>query len=257
MQKIEYAALKYYNNVISDECLCIGMLYNNLTTGRRDFRPISNYKRFQAFDDEVDTGFVKMYLLGIKQQVENNIFNFDKHFSIQEFAKIYVNEFRFSNVMTIDVSDDEDYVDNLTKIYLKFDINKSKRLSGAEEKKYIRRILSTTNAEFSSPKIKGVFDEHVNYDYIIKDVAIKLFSFKDKDASKLIPAAKQWSFSANELRDQYRSVFLYDENTVSPESKIVLRILEKNAEVYPLHEGLEHLVRTISNVEYTSGMHVT
>ena len=33
MYKIEYAALKYYNNVLTDECLYIGMLFHNLTTG--------------------------------------------------------------------------------------------------------------------------------------------------------------------------------------------------------------------------------
>lgn len=75
MSKIEYAALKYYNNIISEECLYIGMLYNNLTTGKRDFRYISNFGRLQSFDDEADIDFIKAYLEGIKQQVENNIFN--------------------------------------------------------------------------------------------------------------------------------------------------------------------------------------
>lgn len=42
--RVEYASLKYYNNVISEECLYIGMLFHNLTTGKRDFRYISNFK---------------------------------------------------------------------------------------------------------------------------------------------------------------------------------------------------------------------
>ena len=44
MYQVEYASLKYYNNVISEECLYIGMLFHNLTTGKRDFRYISNFK---------------------------------------------------------------------------------------------------------------------------------------------------------------------------------------------------------------------
>ena len=71
MYQIEYSALKYYNNIISEECLYIGMLFHNLTTGEREFRYITNFKRFKAFDDEVDVGFVKSYLAGIKNQVEN------------------------------------------------------------------------------------------------------------------------------------------------------------------------------------------
>ena len=88
MSKIEYAALKYYNNIISEECLYIGMLYHNLTTGKRDFRYISNFGRLQSFDDEADIDFIKAYLEGIKQQVENNIFNYNDSFSIESFSKL-------------------------------------------------------------------------------------------------------------------------------------------------------------------------
>ena len=127
MYQIEYAALKYYNSVISEECMYIGMLFHNLTTGQRDFRYISNFSRFQAFDDEADVGFVKMYLKGIKTQIETNIFNYN-NFSIAEYTRIYVNEFRFTNVMQIEVGEKEDYIENLTKLYLKFDFSKKKKI---------------------------------------------------------------------------------------------------------------------------------
>lgn len=246
MYQIEYTALKYYNNIISEECLYIGMLFHNLTTGERSFRHISNFKRFQAFDDEADVDFVKLYLAGIKQQVEKNIFNYSNPFSVSEFIRIYVNEFRFSDVTAIEVTEDENYIENLTKMYLKFDFNKSKRLSQAEERRYIRKILSSTNAEFSVPKISGIYDESVNFDYIIGDVAIKLFSFKEKNVAKLIPTAKQWAFSAEELKDRYKIVFLYDNDDDSPSLKIVLQILKKHAVVYQLQEGLDYVLREIS-----------
>lgn len=246
MYQIEYAALKYYNNVISDECLYIGMLFYNLTTGKRDFRYISNFKRFQSFDDEADVDFVKLYLAGIKQQIEENIFNYKSEFSIADYTKIYVNEFRFSNVTTMEVDEHEDYVGNLTKMYLKFDFSKEKRLSNSEEKKYIRKILSSSNVAFSTPKVSGTYDENVNFDYIIGDVAIKLFSFKEKDAAKLIPSAKQWAFSAEELKDRYKIVFLYDDDNDTPQLKIVLQILKKHANVYQLQDGLDYILKAIS-----------
>ena len=179
-QKIEYAALKYYNNIISDECLYIGMLFHNLTTGKRDFRYISNFSRFQSFDDEADIEFVKAYLRGIKQQVENNIFNYNTPFSIINFARIYVNEFRFSDVRTIEIEPDEPYVENLTKMYLKFDFSRNKRLSKNEEKKYIRKILSSSNVALSTPQVPGIFKEPVNFDYLIGNIAVKIFSFREK-----------------------------------------------------------------------------
>ncbi|MCI6854053.1 MAG: DUF3037 domain-containing protein [Firmicutes bacterium] len=246
MYQIEYAALKYYNNVISDECLYIGMLFHNLTTGKRDFRYISNFKRFQSFDDEADIDFVKLYLAGIKQQVEENLFNYKTDFSISNFTKIYVNEFRFSDVTTMEVEENEDYVEALTKMYLKFDFSKEKRLSNSEEKKYIRKILSSSNVAFSSPKVFGAYDESVNFDYIIGNIAIKLFSFKEKDAKKLIPSAKQWAFSAEELKERYKIVFLYDDETNSPQLNIVMEILKKHASVYQLQDGLDYVLKAIS-----------
>lgn len=246
MYQVEYAALKYYNNIISDECLYIGMLFHNLTTGKRDFRYISNFKRFQSFDDEADIDFVKLYLAGIKQQVEVNIWNYQDNFSIADFTRIYVNEFRFSDVATMTVEENENYVEDLTKMYLKFDFSKEKRLSHSDEKKYIRRILSSSNVPFSIPKVAGTYEENVTFDYIIGDVAIKLFSFKEKNANKLIPSAKQWAFSAEELKDRYKIVFLYDNDDDSVEWKIVIQILKKHASVYSIENGLDYILKTIS-----------
>lgn len=246
MYQIEYAPLKYYNNVISEECLYIGMLFHNLTTGKRDFRYISNFKRFQAFDDEADVEFVKLYLSGIKQQIETTIFNYNQVFSVTDFTKIYVNAFRFSPVAVMEVEEDEDYVENLTKMYLKFDFSKEKRLSNFVEKKYIRKILASSNIAFSSPKVNGIYNENVTFDYIIGNVAIKLFSFKGKNAAKLIPYAKQWAFSAEELKKRYKIVFLYDDDNEASQFNIVLQILKNHAAVYQLQDGLDYILKVIS-----------
>ena len=247
MYNIEYSALKYYNNIISDECLYIGMLFHNLTTGERVFKHISNFKRFRMFDDEVDVDFVKSYLNGIKQQVERNILNYQDDFSIFDYTSIFVNEFRFTKAISIEVAEDEDYVDKFTKMYLKFDFNKNQRLSAVEEKKYIKKILASSNVEFSEPKISGIYDENVTFDYVIGDVAIKLFSFKQKKAAKLVPAAKQWAFSAAELKDKYKIVFLYvDDNDDMSLFKPVMRILSENAIVYKLQDGLDYVLKAVS-----------
>ena len=247
MYQVEYAALKYYNNVISDECLYIGMLFHNLTTGKRDFRYISNFKRFQAFDDEADIDFIKLYLAGIKRQVVISLLNYQDNFSIANFTKIYVNEFRFSEVTTMVVEENDDYVENLTKMYLKFDFNKEKRLSNSLEKKYIRKILASSKVDFSIPKISGTYEVNVTFDYIIGDVAVKLFSFKEKNAGKMIASAKTWAFSAEELKDRYKIVFLYDDdNDSSNDLKIVINILKKHAYVFQLQDGLNRILKMIS-----------
>ena len=120
MYHIEYAALNYYHSPISDECLCIGVLFHNVTTGQRDFKYISNFQRFQAFDDEADVDFVKLYLRGIKEEIENSVF--DKEFDLASYIRVYANEFRFSSVRTLSVNETENYVEDLSKIYLKYDL---------------------------------------------------------------------------------------------------------------------------------------
>ena len=120
MYHIEYAALNYYHSPISDECLCIGVLFHNVTTGQRDFKYISNFQRFHAFDDEADVDFVKLYLRGIKEEIEKS--SFDKKFDLASYIRVYANEFRFSSVRTLSVNETENYVEDLSKIYLKYDL---------------------------------------------------------------------------------------------------------------------------------------
>lgn len=128
MYHIEYAALNYYHSPISDEGLCIGVLFHNITTGQRDFKYISNFQRFHSFDDEA-VEFVKLYLRGIKEETENSVFNYNQKFDLASYIKIYANEFRFSSIKNLLVSESENYVDDLIKVYLKYDLAKSQRLN--------------------------------------------------------------------------------------------------------------------------------
>lgn len=239
MQKIEYASLKYYNSLISEECLYIGMIFNNLDTKERNFKYISNFKRLQSFDDEIDISFVKMYLKGIKEQIENNLFNIS--FSMKDFNKIFVNEFKFTEISIIEVDDDDNYVENLSKIYLKYDYSKNNRLSNNEERKYLKKILSSGGFQLLNSKIDGLYCENITFDYVLKDTAIKFFSFKNKDLKKLIPAAKQWSFTADEIKDKTEVIFIYDEKMDNDDFTTLINILKKNGKVFDFSNGLEYL----------------
>ena len=94
---------------------------------------------------------------------------------------------RFSKPRQMDFDEKEDYIDILSKIYMKFDVKKDKRLNSDEEKIYIKRILLQSNIELLPPNIKGQFEEDIKFDYLSNKFAIKLFSFKDKDIKRMIP----------------------------------------------------------------------
>ncbi len=247
MYLIEYSALKYYNSAISEECLYIGMLYNNVTTGQRDFKYISNFKRLQSFDDEADINFIKTYLRGIKSDVENNIFNYST-FNMRNYIRFFVNEFKFSDLKAIEVSKNEDYIETFTQLYLKYDYNKNKRLKKEDEKKLIRRILSSSNLSLSKPQISGTYEEDVYFDFLINDnIGVKYFELKGKDLKRVIPSAKQWSFTAGEFRGDMKVVFLYNyDSSDDINFNIIINILKEHATVLPLNCGLEYILKKSS-----------
>ncbi len=244
MFKIEYSPLNFYNSMFSQECLCVGVLFHNLTNGRRDFKTITNFKRFKSFNDEIDPEFIKLYLSGIKEEIEDSLYN-EREFSISDYIQVYVNELRFSQPRILAFDEKEDYVDILTKMYLKFDFKKSKRLSQNEEIENLKKILKGSDLNFLNPNVVGPYDDGVKFDYLTDNFAIKLFSFKDKDLRKLVPTMKQWAFTAEEFKDKYNILFLYDESIKNePESKTILSILSKNAKVLPYAEGFDYITQS-------------
>lgn len=244
MHHIEYSALNYYHSPVSNECLCLGILCHNITTGQRDFRYISNFKRFQAFDDEADINFVRTYLQGIKEDVEPNIFNYKTDFHLKSYIQFFTNEFRFSSIKTLNVQENEAYMDELTGLYLKYDLAKSKRLNNNQEKKLIRRVLEANNLNFSTQKTSGLFNDEIPFDYQVNNLCIKLFSFKGKNLKRVIGNARQWAFAASEIQDGKKVLFLYDSDFEDKLNlQIILQILSTNATVLQMPDGMDYIIK--------------
>ena len=244
MNYIEYSALNYYHSPVSDECLCLGVLFHNVSTNQRDFRYISNFKRFQSFDDEADVDFVKAYLEGIKEDIEISVFNYKESFDLQSYIRVFANEFRFSSIKKLNVKDGEDYVDTLTKVYLKYDLAKSQRMNSNEEKKFIKRILDTNHLIYTNGKVAGSFDDEISFDYQLDQLCIKHFSYRGKNLKKLISNARQWSFAAGEMDGIKKVLFTYDSDFEDRENlKIIIKILSQNAKVLQMDDGVDYILQ--------------
>lgn len=243
MYHIEYAALNYYPSPVSDECLCLGILFHNITTGEKHFEHISNFRRFHTFDDEADVEFVKAYLNGIKQEIDSSIFNYNSEFELRDYIRFYANEFKFSKVKLLNVEENDQYIDDLTKIYLKYDMAKNQRLNINEEKRLIRRILETNNLKYTNKKIEGPYNDEIKFDYQLENLCIKIFSFKEKNLKRVIGNARQWSFVAEEMKPQKKVLFIYDIETQDKDNlMIILKILSKNAKVMKLDDGVDYIL---------------
>ena len=244
MEKIKYSILKYYNSTISEECLCVGILFHNITTGQKTFNTIKNFIRLAYFDDEIRIDFFKSYLSSIKSETENNIFNYKDSFDIESYTKTYVNELRFSKIYTC-YTPDANFIENTTKLFLKFDYSKNDRLHKNIESLYIRNIFKENGVNFTSKPVIGAHNESINFDYQTGNYAIKIFSFKEKNLSRLIASAKTWSYNAMELRSYKKTIFLYDLDILdSNEFKIIMNILSEYAyKLLPLEEGLDFITK--------------
>lgn len=244
MEIMKYSILKYYNSTISEECLCVGILFHNITTDQKIFNTIKNFNRLGSFDDEIDIDFFKYYLSSIKLEIENNLFNYNSSFDIESYIKTYVNELRFSKIYT-SYNPDTDFIENTTKLFLKFDYSKNERLHKNLESLYIRNIFKENGVTFTSKPIIGAHNESINFDYQTDNYAIKIFSFKEKNLSRLISSAKTWSYNAMELRPYKKTIFLYDLDILnSNEFEIIMDILSEHAyKLLPLEEGLDFITK--------------
>lgn len=242
MKKIEYAALKYYNSCISEECLYVGMLFNNITDNERKFICIKNFKRLSMFDDDINVEFFKDYLRSIKEEVETNIFNYCADFVFEDYVRLFTNELRFTSITT-EETDDENFIENMCKLFLKFDYDKKERLNKDTEKKYIRNYLKASHINFSSEAIIGKHKEPIKFDFVTDDYLIKVFDFEDKDLTRVIANAKTWSYNAREMKEQKRTVFLYDMDILnSDEFDTIISILNEDAyKVMPVDRGIDYI----------------
>lgn len=254
MRKIEYACLKYYNSILSDECLYLGVLFHDLSSDERVFKYMKNFKRLEMFDDEIDIEFLKLYLEGIRQETENNILNTES-FDMNSYIYFFSNEFKFTDVKYYYAEDNEDYVNNLFKVYLKYDLNRSQRANIEEEKRIIRKVLLENNVKLLNNKVKGIHNENIEYDFIMENYAIKYMDLKKKELTRLFASAKTWSYTANEMNHDFSTIFLYDydESEVNENDYdnylAILNILKENANVFSVEKGLEYL---LSNHELKS-----
>lgn len=98
---------------------------------------------------------------------------------------------------------------------------------------------------FTSKPVIGTHNEPINFDYQTDNYIIKIFSFKEKNLSRLISSAKTWSYNAMELKPYKKTVFLYDLDILnSNEFEIIMNILSEYAyKLLPLEAGLDFITK--------------
>ena len=252
MYTVKFSILSYYPSFLSNENVNLGILFN-ISDDASSFCKFeyikNNWRRVEAFDDEANIDFIKAVLKGISVDVEG--LKCEEEFEFEKYKKYFVNEFKFSNTQIAEVDELSQFIDATKKIQLRFEFPKEQRPNEDDIKKYIKGFIQSAKLKYSlnKPTI-GIYDENIIYDYLINDYAIKLFDLKEKHLSYLINNAKIWAYNANEIKGDYKSVFIYDEedsDLVKDEGyaknlKTIMKILSESAyKVLPLEEGVEFI----------------
>lgn len=212
--EIKFSVLSYHPSFLTGETINIGILFQHENKGT--FTKITKWHRLEVFDDELDIEFAKVFLSGIEDGINNHLFNQTK-FSIENFTRFYINEFKFSPIHTLNVNNKEDFIETTRKIYLKYDYDKQDRLKKKEELKYLRELLKSKDVDYSSYGIKGIYNENIKYDYIIGEFGLKLFELSNDNMHTIVNQIKIWAFNSNELKEKYKTIIIY---TTSGDSNI-------------------------------------
>lgn len=250
---IQFSCMNYYPTYISEECITVGILFHELESDKRIFEISSNWERIKKFDDEVNLEFMRSYLKGIRNEVTNDLSTFAENFTMKNYIRFYVNEYKFSAIQTVESDDYFRFVETTKKMYLRFDFDKSQRLDKESEKKYIRNLMKTQNIDYLSSPIQGASKDQIQYDYIVNGHGIKLFTFEGKSLVHLISSAKTWAYNALSMRDKLKTVFIYDTQVFDDTNyDVIIDILSKYSyKTLDIQKGIDFILEQKQTTEFS------
>lgn len=244
MNNVQFSVLSYYPSFMTNENINVGILFYDANRDAAQFYSVKKWDRVKAFDDELDIDFMKDYLNGISFDVDNNLFNYRSNFDFKSFVRFYVNEYKFSNIQSVQIDNVDKFIEETKRIYLKFDYEKSERLNKQQEHQYLNKLLKSSNIDFSRKGLMGGYSESIKYDFVIGEYGVKIFTFEGKSLVNLISSAKTWSFSAREMKDRVKTIFIYDKEMKDVEYfESIIKILETDAyKVMVFKEGIDFIL---------------
>jgi hypothetical protein len=211
----KFAVLRYVPDEIRKEFINIGLVFHAPSDGQIDIKITNNFSRVTAFDDEIDTKFLKIVLKGIKSEfsqstVHGPSINEARNESfLEEATKMYVNQIQFSPIYTIRSLDlDKDFED-LFRTYVYFDANKDQRITDLKVKSIMNRVLKEKHSLYRLNRdlTIDIGPEEIELDYAYKSKEkakiIKTFSFDyTPRGSKSAPQlAKEWAWNFSKIRN--------------------------------------------------------
>lgn len=125
MPRLKYSVLRYSPSPPSGEQINLGILFHDEESDYREFKFTQNFTRLAQFDDELDIDIVQKLLMGIKDEFESK--ETSKTIDIESYTRFYINAFHFGGVQSTSYDDVDETIEQICKIYFRFDYIKSIR----------------------------------------------------------------------------------------------------------------------------------
>ena len=229
---IKYSVLRYSPSPVSGERINLGILFYDEDTGDKDFYFSHNFIRLKKFDDELDTRAVRDMLIGIRDDITESINGYQ--FSIEEFTRFYINDYKFGSIKSIAYKEWDSIVERLKRTYFRFDYDKKERPSKSDDKKLISEwITSSGHAISSSSTVMGEFNEPIRYDIVTDDSLIKIIDFDNKQLGRSINQAKLWAWNSNHSQKKVYIVYRYSDTDPKQTNNFsIIRNIFKDSKAY-------------------------
>lgn len=247
INKLYYAVLKYIPSAIRMETINVGIAVHYPVKKYSHFFKTTNMRRVATFDDEYNKSFFSMVMDSLEYDLN---YNLDKDietlklgFSDESYEGRFnnisepdflsrkisylTNEFRFSSVQSINISDEDwsSVIEDLKSTFLYYDKPKNKRIT----KDKVRRLLSkqVRSYNFSKDRIRanpelpndlGGMDK---YDFQIDKTLLRSMTFDYKRKDNLTTELKVILYDLNSIKpkNDISAVFLISNELENPEDK--------------------------------------
>lgn len=247
--KMAFSVLSYSPSYIANEKINVGILFHELEKNIVHFELTTNWTRIKNFDDEIDIEIFKLLLEGMKKHAERNV----KKISLSNYIKRYNNELKFGEVFYKNIESIDSFILETKQMFMPYDFEKSKRPTELKQLNYIKGLLKDSDIKYNTKTIKGNYDENIKYDYMVNDYGFKLFEFENIKNNKIISTAKHWAYTANELKNNYKTIFIYDIDRNDEMFKSTINILKSSgAEVMKKDEALSFILKRTGKTYKTS-----
>lgn len=228
MINVDYSILCHYPSIISKDCLTLGIIFYDRSNNIGDFKTIKKWDRVKSFNDSLDIEMVKLQLECIKEEIKD--YAKENDFDLFKYTKFYVNELKFTEVVSVSIDESlEEFMNSCVRQYMLLDIDDNKRPNLEEQTSFMKKMMKSSNIKYKSGKIKGTYNENINFDFLIGEYLFKFFNFEGKEESRVISNVKNWAYNCIELRDIYKVISIIDIDITEKKYNSVYQILSKES----------------------------